>query len=211
MNAWASFAAGLALVLQLAPAQAPAYARGSASPAPAVPKAREVWHRAGAPVPYVRFPLRIPASRLVIHSLLVVCTGNICRSPMAEALFAERARARGTALAVGSAGVAALVGYTPPEPVLRLMGERGLDVSGHRARQLTNGLGAEHELILVMEQEHRRYVMKSWPQLIGRVRRLGEWRGEDVFDPYGLPDDAYSACLAHIEGCVDDWERALFG
>lgn len=146
----------------------------------------------------------------MIQSVLVVCTGNICRSPMAAALLAERAKERGAALEVASAGVAALVGRPAPEPVIELMNARGIDVSGHRGRQLTAKLGAGHDLILVMENRQREFVMRQWPVLTGRLRRLGEWRGENVYDPYGLEREAYEECLAHIEDCLEDWEERLF-
>lgn len=146
----------------------------------------------------------------MIHSLLVVCTGNICRSPMAEALFKERARARGLDLEIGSAGVAALVDYPATDPVIALMQSRGLDVSGHRARQLTVELGSQHDLILVMERGHQRFISRNWPELHGRVRRLGEFREDDIADPYRMSERVYAYCLSVIEDCVDDWDEALF-
>lgn len=146
----------------------------------------------------------------MIDSVLVVCTGNICRSPMAAALLAERAKDRGAALEIGSAGVAALAGHPSPEPVINLMKERGIDVSGHRARQLSGALGMRHELILVMERMQREFIMRKWPELTGRVQLFGERREEDVYDPYGFAPAAYAQCLAQIEACLGDWDERLF-
>lgn len=129
---------------------------------------------------------------------------------MAEALFRERAASRGHAIDIASAGVAALVDHPPADPVIALMQLRGLDVSGHRASQLTTELGTKYDLILVMEQGHRRFITRKWPVLTGRVRRLGEFRKEDIADPYGLPENVYAHCLTFIEECVGDWEEALF-
>lgn len=130
---------------------------------------------------------------------------------MAAALFSQRAQAHEHGLKVDSAGIAALVGSAPPDPVLALMKARGLDVSGHRGQQLTWELGARYNLFLVMEREQQRYIERTWPLLKGRVHRLGEYRAADVFDPYGLPEKFYAQCLAQIEGYVGDWEERLFG
>ncbi len=145
----------------------------------------------------------------MIRRFLFVCTGNLCRSPMASSLFAARARVRGRKVEVASAGVAACVGKPPPEPVISLMDTRGLDVSGHRARQLSIELASPCDLILVMEVAQQRFIENYWHDLKGRVRRLGEWRDEDVLDPFGQSDEAYATCLSRIEACLDDWQARL--
>lgn len=140
-------------------------------------------------------------------SLLLVCTGNLCRSPMAAALFATRARAHGYPLRVTSAGLATPVGQRPPPAVIALMDSRGLDLSRHQARQLTGALAEQHDLVLVMDSGQQRFVERSWRALKGRVCRLGAWRDEDILDPYGLTEYEYAACLSCIEQCVADWEQ----
>jgi protein-tyrosine phosphatase len=116
--------------------------------------------------------------------VLTVCVGNICRSPMAEALLRERLRARNPAAVVESAGIAALVGK-PADPIaVALMSERGLDLSGHRARQLTPELARRFELVLVMEAGHQREVEAAVPALRGPVHRLGRFGEFDVPYPY---------------------------
>jgi len=147
----------------------------------------------------------------MIHNVLVVCTGNICRSPMAAALVSEAARRRGRELRVGSAGVAALVGAHAAPPAVDLMAARGIDLSGHRARQISEELGLASDLILVMEQGQRQFIVERWPRLRGRVYRLGERHGEEIADPYGLSPKVYEVCLRHVERCVQDWESRLFG
>src|SRR6185312_9566962 len=111
-----------------------------------------------------------------IRSLLVVCTGNLCRSPMAAALLAARARQQRHPLQVTSAGIAAAVGRPAPPPVLELMAQRGLDLSEHRAQQLTVELAQRYDLVLVMESAQQRWIERSWSELKGRVQRIGVWR-----------------------------------
>jgi low molecular weight protein-tyrosine phosphatase len=130
---------------------------------------------------------------------------------MAEYFFRQRSANGRTTLSVASAGIAALVGRPPADPVIALMAQRGLDLSSHKARQLTPELAAAHELVLVMEAAQRHHIEQNWRFLKGRVRRLGEWRNEDVADPYGQPEDAYRRCLGVIESYVGDWEARLFG
>ena len=147
----------------------------------------------------------------MIRKLLMVCTGNLCRSPMAAELMKARLKAIGREdIEVSSAGLAACVGEPPPPPVVVRMKARGLDVSKHRARQFTPELGNDSDLILVMESAQKRSLENYWPNYRGRVRRLGEWRGQDVTDPYGQSEEVYDACLASLEGCLNDWDERLF-
>jgi len=146
----------------------------------------------------------------VFSRILIVCVGNVCRSPMAEALLAGRLARLGVTAAVESAGVHALVGQ-PAVPIAQeLMRERGLDISRHRARQLTSELGASFELILVMETALERAVQAIAPDTRGRVRRLGHFGGFDVPDPFRQERPAFERSLALIERGLDDLERAFW-
>jgi protein-tyrosine phosphatase len=145
----------------------------------------------------------MPATLMAIRSLLFVCAGNICRSPIAEALFKRIAESR-PALAsihVGSAGTIAMDGSPPTRETLRAArDELGLDLSNHRARSI-EGLAAD--LILTMDRRVTREVAKLG--LTGRVVMLGEFAGdgEIVEDPYGAPLDVHRACARHIRRLVE--------
>jgi protein-tyrosine phosphatase len=143
----------------------------------------------------------------MLANLLFVCTGNICRSPMAAALFSARAGRRPGQVA--SAGVAAMVGYKVPEEVRSLMEERGIDISRHRGVQITCEMAQAFDLVLVMEEAHRLFLEQNWMALRGRVRRLGEWRDMDIDDPFNRPSEAYATCLDRIDACLSDWEVRL--
>ena len=88
---------------------------------------------------------------------------------------------------------------------------RGVDVSSHKAQQLTGVLARRHDLILVMDRSQQGFVEHHWPDLRGKVYRLGAWRDQDVSDPYGLAEDCYSDCLKRIEALVGDWDATLWG
>ena len=90
------------------------------------------------------------------------------------------------------------------------MAERGLDISGHRARQLTPELIRSFELILVMEKDQQRAVEVILPSARGRVQCIGHWGGFDVQDPYRQGRPAFERSLALIERGLGDLERAFW-
>jgi protein-tyrosine phosphatase len=143
--------------------------------------------------------------------ILVVCVGNVCRSPMAAALLARRLLDRAPGVVIESAGIAALVGR-PADPIaVELMRARGLDIGGHRARQLTEPLALAADLVIAMEQGHVKAIETAYPRARGRVHRIGRWGGFDVPDPYRQPRAAFERALERIEQGVADLDRAFWG
>lgn len=147
----------------------------------------------------------------MFNRILVVCVGNICRSPMAEAVLRQKLAAKRPNVVVESAGVGALVGKPADPTSLALMEERGLDLSAHRARQLTADLARRYELILVMEQGHVKAVESIAPATRGKVFRLGHWGKFEIPDPYKLPRAEFEKALALIDKGVDDVVRLVGG
>ena len=144
----------------------------------------------------------------MVNNILLVCVGNICRSPMAEALLRHEL-GNPDGVKIHSAGLAAMVDNPAQEEAQALMLELGLDISAHRARQLGPNLLKEAELVLVMEGVHKAGVTAIAPTSRGKVHRLGEWRDMEVPDPYGQPKEDYEHALRLIKVGVADWVKRI--
>ncbi|GAB3627450.1 phosphotyrosine protein phosphatase [Pandoraea terrae] len=138
-------------------------------------------------------------------TILILCTGNICRSPMAEALL----RAKVPGLRILSAGLNAAVGMPADPHVIRLMRERGFDVGAHRGRQLQGWMIQAADLILVMERQQRLAVEALFPICRGKVLLWGEFDGRDVPDPYLQDEMAFRQVLGMISDGLTRWAERL--
>ena len=116
----------------------------------------------------------------MIDNILVICIGNICRSTIAEGLLKSALPEK----KVYSAGIGALIGY-PADPFsIQLMQEQGIDISAHRAQSLATWMVSEADIILVMDQEQKRFIEQKYTTSKGKVFRLGEFGKYDIPDPY---------------------------
>lgn len=141
----------------------------------------------------------------IVKRIIVLCTGNICRSPMAEAVMKHGLRDAVPPITVSSAGIGAMGGHFADAPAISLMDERGLNIHDHRGTQFTGQLGLQHDLILVMTTEQRQFVETNWPLLHGRVYRLGHWGAFDVDDPYQRGIQAFRKSLKAIDEGASRW------
>lgn len=141
----------------------------------------------------------------MIESVLVVCTGNICRSPMAEGLLKNLL----PDLRVMSAGLEALTGFSADPIAVELMMSRGVDIAHHRARQLESWMCRDFDLILVMENLQKRLIENQFPFARGKVFSLQEPNAHDVRDPYRRGREAFESSLKEIEVGLELWAAKL--
>ncbi len=140
-----------------------------------------------------------------IRRILIVCTGNICRSPMAERVMREAL----PGFEVSSAGTHALVGVGADDTARALMRERGLPIDAHRARQLDARLCHEADLVLVMESAQRQWIQQRHPESTGKVFRLTEQLRVDVPDPYRRTLASFQTALALIDQGAQAWAERI--
>ncbi len=138
--------------------------------------------------------------------ILFVCTANICRSPVAEALMRDRLQRRGLEeWTAGSAGTWALVGHSAAENSIRLIAERGHDLKAHRARMVDGALIEQADLVLCMEPGHQESIAAEFADHKHKVYLLSEMIGGShrIPDPYGQAIEEYRAMIAEVTRIID--------
>jgi len=154
-----------------------------------------------------------------VISVLVVCTGNICRSPTGEGVLRHRAEKRGLSdrVRVASAGTHDYhVGEPPDARTLKHAAKRGYDFSAQRAAQVTKQDFDEFDYILAMDRGHLRILRSLQPHgsraKVGLfLEASGQWKGEDVPDPYYGGPNGFETVLDQVQaacrGLLDDLRR----
>jgi protein-tyrosine phosphatase len=149
--------------------------------------------------------------------IVLVCTGNTCRSPMASQLMRQHIANRlgckldeleSRGVMVLSAGIAAMSGSGASPEAVRTMQARGLDLSDHESQPLTERIARFADMILTMTRGHREAICTQWPECSSRVKLLCH-DGQDVSDPIGGPETVYQRCADQIEAQLDAWIDTL--
>ena len=171
--------------------------------------------------------------------VLFVCTGNLCRSPMAEALLRHAASERGCDLEVSSVGTWAYYGRSATPEAIETVRKRGADLSGHQSRPVEMEELQAADVIVAMTSVHVREIMSLAPDVADRIvlmkelreiqtapvgpdgtiadklgallrgKRPKRRRALDVDDPMGLPVGAYERCAGELQEGVDTLIKAL--
>lgn len=146
-----------------------------------------------------------PAS---VRNILFVCTGNTCRSPLAEGFLKKLLeKSSYSDMEIGSAGLAALPGSSASFHSVQVALENSVSLAEHKARLLTAELIEQADLILVMESGHRHQLVDRHPQTSGKIYLLRHFarygsRERGIPDPYGLSLEGYRFCFEDIKECV---------
>lgn len=141
---------------------------------------------------------------MTVRRLLLVCSGNTCRSPMAAALLRSlwEQAAPGWELTVDSAGTGAYPGMPATEHAITALQERGIDLTAHRSQAVLRLDG--YDLVLTMTRGHRDALRSRFPGSAQHIFTLGEYAGtgEDLPDPFGGPLTAYQQTLSALEALL---------
>ncbi|OQP32607.1 MULTISPECIES: arsenate reductase/protein-tyrosine-phosphatase family protein [Pantoea] len=142
----------------------------------------------------------------MITSVLVVCVGNICRSPTGERLLKRALPEK----RIASAGLSALKGYPADRTASEVAAQHGLSLEGHQAQQLTASMCRDFDLILVMEKRHIEQVNRIDPAARGKTMLLGHWLNQhEIADPYRKSREAFEEVYGLLESATQKWVNVL--
>ncbi|HDS1115122.1 protein tyrosine phosphatase [Pluralibacter gergoviae] len=142
----------------------------------------------------------------MFDSILIVCTGNICRSPIGERLLRKKLPGR----RVDSAGTGALVNESADNNAIKVASLHGLSLEGHVAQQITSSMIRSYDLILPMEKSHILEIGRISPESRGKIMLFGHWLHQrDVPDPYRKSQEAFISVYKLIDEAACLWAKKL--
>lgn len=145
-------------------------------------------------------------SSVELPLLMVVCTGNICRSPMAEAVLQHQITARGLAAQVASCGLDAPIGRRPHPHAREVNQARGMPINEVKRSQRCSADELRQALIVfVMENHHRHQILNRHIEVGGKTFLLGHWQEQQILDPVHSPLEVFETVYNQIEQGCSAW------
>ncbi len=142
----------------------------------------------------------------MFDSILVVCVGNICRSPTGERLLKQHLPNK----RITSAGIQALVDHAADKTAENVASVNGVSLEGHIAKQLTKEMCREYSLILVMEKGHVDAVCALAPEVRGKTMLFAHWLNQrEVPDPYRKSQESFEFVYKLLSEAAQKWAQAL--
>ncbi len=142
---------------------------------------------------------------MAFDNILVVCVGNICRSPIAEAVLTQQYPNK----IIDSAGLSAVVGNGADPNALAVMTELGIDMSDHIAKQIDETLVMCADLILTMSDNQSKWIEDRWPHCRGKTFRIGHWIDQDIADPYRHDLSVFEDARQDIFDSLKPWAEKI--
>ncbi|HCX3901050.1 protein tyrosine phosphatase [Escherichia coli] len=143
---------------------------------------------------------------IMFNSILVVCTGNICRSPIGERILKQLL----PTMQVDSAGTAALIDHNADNSAIKIAKKHGISLEGHKGKQFTAKLARNYDLILAMEKIHINQIEKIASEARGKTMLFGHWlENRDIPDPYRKSDEAFASVFVLIQRSSQLWVEKL--
>lgn len=136
-----------------------------------------------------------------MFTVVFVCTGNTCRSPMAEVYLKALCERMELPITVRSAGVAAFPGAPASDQSVQVMAQQGIDLADHRSSALSRYLMDEADLVVAMTRNHEQAILGCFPEYAEKVETLLGDR--DVSDPFGGTPDQYQHCFMLMKSALD--------
>ncbi|MGP4715573.1 low molecular weight protein-tyrosine-phosphatase [Psychrobacter sp. T6-6] len=138
---------------------------------------------------------------MAFDSILVVCVGNICRSPIAEALLKEQYPQKN----VDSAGLSAVVGNPVDPNSQAVMDPYDIDMSNHIAKQINEKLVMNADLIFTMSDGQTKWIEERWPHCRGKTFKIGHWINKEIADPYRHDISLFEIARQDIVNSLTPW------
>ncbi|CAN6959954.1 protein-tyrosine-phosphatase [Psychrobacter okhotskensis] len=142
---------------------------------------------------------------MTFENILVVCVGNICRSPIAAALLIDKFPQKN----IDSAGLSAVVGHSADAKAQEVMKADGLDMSDHIAKQIDEALVVTADLILTMSTNQTKWIESRWPHCRGKTFRIGHWIDKDIMDPYQHEKSVFETVKKDIVESLKQWNDKI--